>query len=52
MRPTKVLQHFMAERAHERGTIKIPGPSHAAGPASLHYPAPAPHRPYDPKVTT
>jgi hypothetical protein len=32
MRPTKVLQHFIAERAHERGTVKIPGPSHAAHP--------------------
>ena len=40
MRPTKVLQHFMAERAHERGTIKIPGPSHAPTPASLDLPAP------------
>ena len=42
MRPTKVLQHFMAERAHERGTIKIPGPSHAARPASPDLPAPHP----------
>jgi hypothetical protein len=28
MRPTKALQHFMAERAHVHGTIKVPGTSH------------------------
>jgi hypothetical protein len=52
MRPTKVLQHFMAERAHERGTVKIPGPSHAAHPASLHYLAPAPMASTTRKMTT
>ena len=28
MRPTKALQHFIAERAHVQGTIKIPAASH------------------------